>query len=1125
MFKAGILLDKRGTRHAVFEIDQPGYYRIDICQQDAQFHVEPHKVEFSLVRRRKSAVYGDRALHAELEDIKNSVNFAKLETSNESGWTDGKFTMKQLRGNPNEIYGEIIHANGRIESETYKYRERLLVLTIISYDQSMTANPINIGDYSEVELQSDINIDSTTYIPLSVLKMRYDLSHIDLMDYDVETNLDNARAYMAEVAKSETVVGIDFETSGLDFNLYSKEIVVGIIISDKDGRSRYFPFAHTKFPNLPLTFLDEILDYLKVIIDKHENLEGMEETEEYWDKFINTGLCAHNKKFEKKVFMKYGKDVRIAHDSMGLSVVVDPVMIKGAHSLKELEYARTGKKYLELNEIFTGEIKFQELDIDLTRAYACADGDNCRSVLFDQWAKLPGYSRKIYRLEADLSDLKAEQEYWGLRVDAKTFDEGKYTCNYVVDLLEKLIHTLARSDFKISSGDQLSDLLYNKLKCPIYVRTKTNKASTGAKAIKKLSNKKRKEPVKYITKDIVDDKGKLIIKADKLNEAEFPIVVLIEKYKEYVKLKTAFYNRIESSAIGKVINDKAQDYRFFFWINQNGASTGRQSSPAHQFPKKIKQAILSDSDDHILYDHDYSQIELRLIFSLAGETELIEMCKDPKNDIHRVIGSSISGLELWEISAAMRQRDKSRNFGVVYLISEFGLAVQKYGPGATKEQVKECKKSIEDFYHALKRTAKYVRDNRKKLERDGYMTTAFGRNKYFPKIFDKEYPKDKKESLIRQGNNVPVQGTAADVMKIAEVNMYKYIKEKGWDKLVDTPQGKFPLVRVMLSAHDEVITSGHKSIPAEEIFEMHRECMEMSIKGYKENGEPFDFAPLFISGCVVSNWKEGKDDAFSIPIDLRDKMISEYHATGVCALDMNDAKKSMLSIINHHREKEIIEFMEGIIKDTGTDLDAVTNRVRHPSITHELISRFHQTEEEKNKTGELSHIESIRYAISKYLEFRLNPESNVRALPEKKEKVEEVDAKEYFEEITGFTEELSYFDDKGEVHYIGEESIEEEDTLMFDDEASTIHELTTGEKVYYWELFDIICIDPGSMSIPNCDELLKIIYKYRDSKGFYTVKLLYGGKLIDTKIKVERLDMSEVLGFIKNNQEISALAI
>lgn len=689
--------------------------------------------------------------------------------------------------------------------------------------------------------------------------------------------------------------------------------------------------------------------------------------------------------------------MRIKWCSLILSCMLNPVTEKGAHALKPNIEKLLGLKFVELDEIFISSknIDFSILPKDITRLYACADSPNAVALFMHLREQVPTNMWPIILVEMKLADVKANQEFYGMRVDVKKYKDNYENCCYVLDMLLSLFKKMTHEDGNINSSEVLSALLYDKLGCKVLMRTKTGKRSTSGKAIDKLASLKAEKPHEF-TQDIIDKHGKVVIKASTLANSKYPALVVLSKYREYNKRKTAFYARFERTMkIGRI----------HFWINQNGASSGRQSSPMHQLPPELKDVMLSDSPEKDLWGPDYSQIELRMIAYLAGEKDLNEMCCDHDNDVHRVCASLITGKEMWEITKAERNIKKRVNFGVVYLISGYGLAGQLYGPGYSKEQVDFCNEQLDAFYTRFKRIDLYLKKNAVKVKTNGYMKTAFNRIKYFKEIFDPDITNKKRASIVRQSNNMPVQGTAADIMKIAEVNMDEYIRERGWDKL---DSDGFPLVRPMLSIHDEMLISASRSIPMEEIIEMITVCMQIDVEGAP---------PFFVAPAKMANWGGHSDDALAIPIPYRDKLISDYHATGKTAFhrsyyevdlpvewkeklnmdtgllsdkiekylpyatfkyisgdystELSDkAKKEAfkgyiesastlyvdedyLKLLNDFRDGVLRDYMMGLYEKYGPDLHEVGMHVRHPSLTHDLIAEF-----SKEMAGmDLSHVE------------------------------------------------------------------------------------------------------------------------------------------------------------------------
>ena len=1129
MLKQGLYVDKAGESHTIHIVEESLFYRLDITVPDSDFHTDIDGIEYSIVKKRKTYQYGNKAVYNAYQDLLDRAHNIKADEVKESSWSNGKYVTKITKERKDlNFVQETTLVNGVYNVDTIILGQETLTVFVTGEVYGVKLDPINFDEYEEVSIVKGSDKEFTTpYIPLNILKQRYDLTHISKKNTKVVTTAEEARERLyAWRDKDSTVKGFDTETTGTDVDMYGEDKLVGIILAEDKDTSTYYPFRHEEFDNLPKEFLDELME---IVISQQDK------------------LVAHNKKFDRKVMKKEGYDLLIRWDTMLLSFILNPVIEKGAHALKELMLKLNGLKFLELSEIFVSEklIDFSKLPIDIVEYYACPDGYNVIELFEDLYAKLPVYQRALFEKECQLADLKADQEYYGMRVDVKKYAKNYENCNYVLDMLLKVFRELTHIDGNINSPVVLSDLLYNKMHCKVLLRTKTGKASTSGAAIQKLANLKTDKPSSF-NKDLVDLHGNVVIKAKELAESKYPALVVLNKYREYNKRKTAFYARFERTM---------KTGRIFFWINQNGAASGRQSSPMHQLPPELKEVMLSDFDDRDLWGPDFSQIELRMIAYLADEPDLIELCKDPENDIHRIIGSLISGLEMWEITAKMRSEGKRRNFGVVYLISEYGLAGQIFGPGYTKEQVEYCKNQLDAFYKRFKRITKFIRENGDFVREKGYMMTrGYNRIRYFKEILDPDIPARRKASLVRQANNLPVQGTAADLLKICEVNMFYYIRQKGWYK----EDKGIPLVRPMLSIHDEILISAHESIPEEEIIEMIKVCMEVPVEGAP---------PFFVAPAKMDNWEGHNDDSLAIPVLYRDKLIEDYRKTGksifqtskymiIVPYDVKDiiakselpehvivdkyADKVIFKYINgnygstishegrvhgfqeylasgktyckdsnyrkllaDYRDGKLRDYMDGLIAEYGGDYKVVSEHVRHPSLTHELLARYKSELNEVSYKG-LSHVEQIEYATKCYIEGITSTSTIEEYISQRTPK------EEFIAEVST----LVNFDETGEVVY--EYPDEEEDIDVFsqyDDEAFIEH-MTSGITYRVWEVADAITIDVDELDIHQVDRVIQEVWKSKDDNGFYKVYLLYGGKLVDTKFRVENLDFEEITNLI-----------
>lgn len=1133
MLRSGIFTTPAET-YTIYEVDEAGFYRIDFIRGNGVFQMDVDNVAYSQVHRKSTYVIGDSGLYADFLRVQSSIETAKMVTTKNSGWNDEHQFVTRIHGENAKLgyVSDVTMHNGNVIETTLQGDGYAIHTFIVDPVYGVKLEPINFSEYRQIGVMSD-NIDDgsstdTVFHSIEYLKRRYDISHIDAEDFVVATTLEVARKRLRQYDESTFPLrGFDTETTGLDICLYGDDKMVGVILASDAHTSTYFPFRHKGDFNLPIEFLKEIVD----VVIKHQDI-----------------TVAHNKKFDREVMLSEGYDVRCKWDSMQLSIVLNPIIKKGAHSLKTLIAELTGKHYLELDEIFVNpkDIDFSVLGVEHIKYYACSDATNAIILLQHQLAKLPKHQYKLACLECDLADVKADMEFYGIRVDVKKYERQYKNCNYILELLLEAFRKLTLEDGNINSPQVLLPLIYNKMRCKVLLRTKTGQPSTSSQAIKKLAKIKAKTP-HAITEDLVDMYGKTIIKASDLANAKYPALVILAKYREYNKLKTAFYARFERTM---------KTGRVFFWVNQNGAATGRQSSPMHQLPPALKEVILADDTDRDFWGPDFSQIELRMIAYLAGETELIELAKDPSNDIHRIIGSLITGKEMWAITSEERSVGKRRNFGVVYLISAMGLAGQIFGPGYTKEDVEFCQQQLDDFYRKFKRIDRYIKGNAKKVQKNGYMTTRwFNRVRLFSEIFDPNLEPRRRASILRMANNVPVQGTAADYLKLAEVQMYDYIREKGWNEL----KNGFPLVRMMLSIHDEIIISADQSIPYEEIVEMITLCMETPVD---------DAPPFFVQPARMDSWADHSNDSLAMPIPFRDKIIEDYDKTGVSVFknsyfnlvipedalkeinsDNNSASSVLVNkycdqctlvfdhgdytqefnkdhvkealfnyvesgrtiyridnygvLLKDYRDSVLHDYMGGLIQKYGTDYKVIGQKVRHPSLTHELIGNYSK----QLKGMDLTHEEQITEAARLYIEELLSKSDRAVSYVFNVPEVAKATDKDLFTEQL---EVVVNFDNEGNVVYeSADDEFETDDSMWDDPDPDNILFRVNETPTYVWELGDSITFDVQELRMDAVDVVLKYAYTKKDDNGFYKVQLIYNNKLIDAGFRVETLNIEE----------------
>ena len=384
------------------------------------------------------------------------------------------------------------------------------------------------------------------------------------------------------------------------------------------------------------------------------------------------------------------------------------------------------------------------------------------------------------KIELPLIEVLAYMEFIGFKVDINVIDKlGEHFQEKITEL-EKDICGLAGETFNINSPKQLSVILFEKLGLPVIKKTKTG-ISTDIEVLERLSS-------------------------------EHEIVDKIIEYRSMVKLNSTYVEGLKN----EVNKDTGRVHSVF---NQTIASTGRISSTEPNLQniptrteegRELRKAFVTE-DDFILCDADYSQIELRVLSHLADEKNLIEAF-DQGLDIHAKTASQVFHVKLADVTSEMRGRAKAVNFGIVYGISDYGLARDLKIPR------KEAKKYIDNYMKYYSNIEKYMKDIIEQGKRDGYVTTYFGRRRYIPELSSRNF--NIRSFGERIALNTPVQGTAADIIKSAMVGVYSRLKNNKMKS------------RLILQVHDELIVEAYKD-ELETVKTILREEMENVLVDFK----------------------------------------------------------------------------------------------------------------------------------------------------------------------------------------------------------------------------------------------------------------------------------------------------
>lgn len=1053
--------------------DSASNERIDIIEDtnvDKYNFIDTSECTVSYIRSGNvERCYGSENILSAILRMRTESSLLHVAERKDVNVEDGKFVLTITKENDSgDIFYKMRMVNGKIAEEVYQTSIGRLTLSDIS-DTTYMANdkPINydyyvvINDVVPMDRAKTVKSQQAEYYPYEELLRRYpQVSHVLDNDYVVVESYEEAEERLNTwINSKEQLKSFDIESFGTDWGPTSENRITGVFLGLGETWSTYFPFRQQNFNyNLPLEYLKKIFDSIN---DQ--------------PKFPEVIILAHNVKFEIEGFYQEYRDfVRFDVDTYLLAVLVDPLIKKGSHTLKNLTSKVDNNFYLTLEQIFVGPVKFNVLPPEIVKLYGCPDATSPAKLYPYLMDKLPKDESFVMSLEMELPQVKAMNEFYGIKMDqerlGKLIEDEEYKVNLLSDIFKKQHHTSRN----INSNDVLSDILYNKLRCKVEVRTSKGLPSTSKNAIDSIVRKGyQKIPEGMpLPKDILDNNGKVLISGEELASNKYPTLIIYQKYKKCCK---------ELGALNRLKNHSVDGY-FKFYINQVGAGSNRQTSDAHQFSDTMKSCAIADSPYHGLVSCDWKQVELRILAGLAEQKDLMELEADENVDIHRAILSIIQGKPIYMISEEERKKGKSVNFGVVYMMTEYGLAGRDFGPGYTKEQIIEERKKITDFYNGLPKIKEFIRKNGEFLEKHGYIKTAFNYYRYFPELLDPTLDNKTRRRLIRSGNNTPVQGTGAQMLKMVETRVWQYIRAKGWDKEKDYDGKKLPMVRMILPIHDEILLSYDKEIPKEEIISMFKECMELDIK----NMPPFYAAPAFID-----NWYQGKDSAYEVDIPFRNKIVEEYKKGNYLLTG-----KDYLTVLNDYRDNEIRDYMSNLISTYKT-VDEVAKHVTDGSLTHTLIETMLSKDERKP----LTHVERIHEATKRYMD-KLAGKSTLDTLVAKDER----DDVEQFMELDEWTQTYTHIDANGDLIV---EQVESDGTENDDPNTVDIYlpEDVHVNKCNVMYLMNECLVDLTGLDMKTeAEEINQGVQKLATPDGYYHVVYVMGDKTLKTNIKVNYIE-------------------
>ena len=496
---------------------------------------------------------------------------------------------------------------------------------------------------------------------------------------------------------------------------------------------------------------------------------------------------------EDKEIKKYGHDLKgfikllisrdvqikgIAFDTMIGAYILEPT--RTSYTISELTEDNLGSFITPAEVLYDKHGKKLEQLTDIDAYGVCAA---CTRAVFNLAQKfIPvinnnGQDELFYKIELPLVEVLADMELWGFKVDIEGLKSYSKELDSRLVILENEIYMLAGENFNINSPKQLGIILFEKLGLPAMKKTKTG-YSTNAEVLEQLSQKH----------EIVDR---------------------ILEYRQLMKLKSTYADGL----LAVLDNNTCKIHSNF---NQTVTATGRISSTEPnlqnipiklEMGRKIRKVFIPTDENYVLLDADYSQIELRVLAHITGDKNMIAAFSN-NEDIHTTTASKVFGIPVDEVSLLMRSRAKAVNFGIVYGIGDFSLSKDI---GVTK---KEAKKYIDEYLDKYSSVKQYMSETVAKGNELGFVTTIFNRRRYLPELKSSNF--NMRSFGERVAMNTPIQGSAADIIKISMVKVYTELKKR---KLKS---------RLILQVHDELIVETEKS-ELEEVSALLKDCMENAV--------------------------------------------------------------------------------------------------------------------------------------------------------------------------------------------------------------------------------------------------------------------------------------------------------
>ena len=648
-------------------------------------------------------------------------------------WLNEYKNIEGIKKNAESIGGKV-GENLRSSIETLDLAHELVkIKTDVPLEITIEDLAVSESDAEQLsEVYKELEFNSWLQeVPEKIVKTEVNSSYICI---STEKSL---KELIKKASKAKTIA-LDTETTGLD---YMDTELVGISLSYQAGEAYYIPLNHDD-DSVDQLALDIVLKELRPLLESSSNK-----------------IIGQNIKFDKNVLAKYGVDIAsIKNDTMMMSYVLDASATR--HNLDALSSYYLNYKTSTFEDVAgkgVKQITFDKVPIEAATNYAAEDADITLRLYEELNPRLEGeasLNKLNDEIEIPLIEVLSEMEQNGAILNSKILNSQSKDLEGRIKKLEEKAYQIAGEEFNLGSTKQLREIFFEKLKYRIIKKTPGGQPSTDEKVLAELAE-----------------------------EYELPKVLL--EHRTLSKLKSTYTDKLPnqvSQSTGKVHTS----------FHQAVTTTGRLSSSdpnLQNIPirtedgRRIRQAF-EPSKGNKFISADYSQIELRVMAHMSKDEGLLEAFREGQ-DVHSKTASEVFDVGIKDVTSDLRRNAKAINFGLIYGISAFGLGKQL---GISRNLAAEYMAMYFEKYPDVK---KYMESTKEFASQNGYVETLFGRRLYLKDINATNAMR--RQASERAAINAPVQGTAADIMKIAMINMHKAIKtQKSEAKLI-------------LQVHDELI--------------------------------------------------------------------------------------------------------------------------------------------------------------------------------------------------------------------------------------------------------------------------------------------------------------------------------